>query len=568
MKKLLAALLLWGALFGVCHAGIPPIPPPAPFNPVNSTVYTKTLDPETTPKFRLAVAKTRAGLGDTIIAVVGTSISAGEHDADSFTNAKIISRVHQLALMGVLGLPTNDDAWWGDMGAYGHGTTLPTMNPAITLTTWTGAGAVNTIGGAYMANASNANTICTQLTKPADTANLNYLTTTGAGAIEWNVDGGSYSAPISENAAKSYASTSISFGGLMNATTGGAHLVCVKASTNTGYFAGLDPYNSTRSTVRLWNMGFLGAKAYTSDNQACWSCTTFPYSPGNVLGNAPVTPNLCMIEVGVNDANQIFNSLETLVQYQTYLHTIVTNCQKSGDVVLIQSLPTATATTPQIYTNQVNAAIAAEAATDNVPLIQWTARVGGNYTNAVAQGWMSASTQYHGSTSSYTDEATFEQQVINQLAGTGSVNGPAATAQSASATPTAPASTSAYKMAGLGVLFTPTATGNVAVTVNGTITGSTVTAGDGVKYQLSYGTGAAPANAAALTGTQVGPVQTYTSPSIVVAADINVPFSLGPVVITGLTVGTQYWLDLAAESAGTVSSGNTSNVSISASELK
>jgi hypothetical protein len=141
-----------------------------------------------------------------------------------------------------------------------------------------------------------------------------------------------------------------------------------------------------------------------------------------------------------------------------------------------------------------------------------------------------------------------------------------ATDQKAVAAPVAPSSTSAYFMQGLAGSITPVRSGKVLLTISGTVIASTVTAGDGIEHQLSYGTGAAPANAAALAGTQVGTVQSYTNPAIVTAADVAVPFSTSA-VITGLTLNTAYWLDLAAKSLATASSGGLSNVSVSAVEL-
>lgn len=140
------------------------------------------------------------------------------------------------------------------------------------------------------------------------------------------------------------------------------------------------------------------------------------------------------------------------------------------------------------------------------------------------------------------------------------------TAQSSVAAPTAPASTSAYKMQGLAGSITPGTSGKVLIVISGTITSSTVTANDGIKYQISYGTGSAPSNSGNLAGTQVGTIQTYTNPVTIVAADVHVPFST-QAVVTGLTLGTAYWLDLAAESNATNSSVALTAVSVTAIEI-
>jgi hypothetical protein len=133
--------------------------------------------------------------------------------------------------------------------------------------------------------------------------------------------------------------------------------------------------------------------------------------------------------------------------------------------------------------------------------------------------------------------------------------------------PTAPASTSAYTMQGLAGSITPVTSGKILVMISGTVANSSTTAKTGIKYQLSYGTGSAPANAAALTGTQVGNPQSWTNPSTAsAAADVAVPFSIHA-VISGLTIGTAYWIDLAAEAVTTASTGSLTNISISVIEL-
>lgn len=139
-------------------------------------------------------------------------------------------------------------------------------------------------------------------------------------------------------------------------------------------------------------------------------------------------------------------------------------------------------------------------------------------------------------------------------------------AQSQPSTPTAPNSTSVFTMMGLAGAITPKKSGTLMLTISGNLTGTTTTAGDGIAYQLSYGTGTAPTTNAALAGTQVGSAPQYTNPTTVTAVDIQVPFSI-TAVITGLTLGTAYWLDLAAKALNTASHVNFANLSISVIEL-
>ena len=107
------------------------------------------------------------------------------------------------------------------------------------------------------------------------------------------------------------------------------------------------------------------------------------------------------------------------------------------------------------------------------------------------------------------------------------------------ASPTNPAGTSSTSavMTGLGATckITPTNTGKISVSFNGNGTNNTI--GDGYYAQLQYGTGTAPTNGAALTGTGEGAVTATSGTG-------NIPFTLNA-NIPGLNLGTTYWLDIA-----------------------
>lgn len=149
-------------------------------------------------------------------------------------------------------------------------------------------------------------------------------------------------------------------------------------------------------------------------------------------------------------------------------------------------------------------------------------------------------------------------------AGTVTCSAKAAT-NSTVASPSAPNSTSVFTMQGLAGAITPAISGKIFVTISGTIITTQTAAGNGVQFQLSHGTGTAPTSNAALTGTQDGTVQQYLIPATVTAADVQVPFSIS-VVLTGLTVGTAYWIDLAGKAISATGTGF-ANVNIAVSEI-
>jgi hypothetical protein len=111
-----------------------------------------------------------------------------------------------------------------------------------------------------------------------------------------------------------------------------------------------------------------------------------------------------------------------------------------------------------------------------------------------------------------------------------------------------------FKMDGLAVAFTPKLTGNVIVYVNLDQYNTAFPAN--VYAQLWYGTGTAPGFGASTTGTQVGPTLSFST-----GVASQIAHGSITVKVTGLTVGTAYWFDLAGAvfSTGT---GFHNNISI------
>jgi hypothetical protein len=127
--------------------------------------------------------------------------------------------------------------------------------------------------------------------------------------------------------------------------------------------------------------------------------------------------------------------------------------------------------------------------------------------------------------------------------------------------PTATTSTSVVMM-GLGgtCKITPAITGRMMLQIQGNITNSTNTTI--TEIQGRYGTGTAPSNAAAATGTS------FTSPKDfqpLVASSPLSSFHIGSVV-TGLALSTQVWFDLSAAVSG-VSTGTVSKIDCYAVEF-
>ena len=135
-----------------------------------------------------------------------------------------------------------------------------------------------------------------------------------------------------------------------------------------------------------------------------------------------------------------------------------------------------------------------------------------------------------------------------------------ATFQGSPANPTGTVSGSGVMM-GLGgtCKITPATTGRIKVEFVGTTFNNTASANNNIAFR--YGTGAAPANAAAPSGTVLGTALVVTTLAAITG---TTPFVIGGIV-TGLTVGTAYWFDLViATTAGT---GSVNNLSCDAFEF-
>lgn len=96
-------------------------------------------------------------------------------------------------------------------------------------------------------------------------------------------------------------------------------------------------------------------------------------------------------------------------------------------------------------------------------------------------------------------------------------------------------------MQGIGITFTPNATGNVFITISGNLANGTN--GDGIDYRGQFGTGTPPVNGATSTGTQFSIISELTK---VNGAASNYSFLLSG-GLKGLSIGTTYWVDMATK---------------------
>lgn len=111
-----------------------------------------------------------------------------------------------------------------------------------------------------------------------------------------------------------------------------------------------------------------------------------------------------------------------------------------------------------------------------------------------------------------------------------------------------PTSTSSYVMGGMNNLITPQRSGNILAIFSGYCTSSATTANEGVSLQFAYAAGStAPSYQASATGTTVGEVQEFSvGTTLSGSGDLRAPIS-AQCLISGLQVGTEYWIDVQIE---------------------
>lgn len=145
---------------------------------------------------------------------------------------------------------------------------------------------------------------------------------------------------------------------------------------------------------------------------------------------------------------------------------------------------------------------------------------------------------------------------------TGPAGGGTSSISSTQSSPADPATTTSATgvMMGLAVPFTPSSSGKLLFLVSGDIDNNTNNRG--ASFQLRTGTGTAPVNGAALTGTTRGPLYQFFNNNL----NERNPFSIN-FIASGYTISTAIWLDLSLAVVGGVSTARIRNLSISILEI-
>ena len=351
------------------------------------------------PNFRKAVVDTLFGVSDTIINFAGDSTDAGViaigGAAAVYTNGRVQSMPALLAqYLNSLGIPSIADNWFGDAASSTHSSTLAAYYPQVTLgsgwASFTGGGVGLVPGGYAIANSTTTNNLATASRSQCDSATIFYLQSPSTGSFTWQADSGTVSGAINtSNGTSGIATLNVSLGSV------GTHTLNIARTAGSVYIVGVDFYNSTKKQIRVRNLGVGGSQ--TSD----WVYTNYGWSIGNQINKAAYAAALTFVGPGINDWINAAGASNTQTNLISLYGKIAT---AGGDIVIVDPLPSNTSAVSAATQAQYTSVIKALALSQNLAMFDLNLRMV-NYGTAVAQGFMGAGDNYHGTFEGYGDAA-------------------------------------------------------------------------------------------------------------------------------------------------------------------
>jgi lysophospholipase L1-like esterase len=362
------------------------------------------------PKWQACRAKIVAGTSNCIVMIIGESTPAGLGAAWNASSDAGWSRAtgwpSQLPVMldQLYGIPATSHSVFGD-AAQGTPTLYYQYDPRVAITTWTNTSAFGVTAGKNLwsgtvaagrlaFNPQNTDQFPNNLVQQTDRLTIftaGYAPTPTPDALAIDVNGGAALTTISDTSSALVKTTvSASLGtntwGMTCTNDGSFAVGCFVA----GYYA----YNSAISQAIIVNASWSGSTV------ADWNTSGAPWSP--LLAIAAVAPDLCIIQIGGNDAG----ADTVIATYKTDLTNIVNACKASGDVLLVTSQPADPATVTYATTVQYIQADLDVATATNVPVLNWYLSLCGNMTSTPSKACWNAGMQAGWGPENYGNSAT------------------------------------------------------------------------------------------------------------------------------------------------------------------
>lgn len=331
-------------------------------------------------KIRAAILRAASGAGLATCAVIGDSTTMGQGAAGGAYVAGGGLRASTAAFAAALrgrGLPFTNMSNFGGGGNGDIALIQPYTGTISARGTWTfqpfGGAATVSGAGCYKSNADGSLLTFDFSSVLAggniDTFVVYYAELPGGTSFQTQVDGGALSAAVPTNAAKAVKKLVVAAG------SPGSHTLSLKGAGNSGYILGVEAYDSTKPSVRVWNWGIQGTKV------GDWMGPTDGLSP-QVSIPATFQPDWVHINLGIND----WNTGTPIATFKAGLLALGDMCAATSGIVLESPIPT-NSTAPLETQRQYVEAIAEVAAQRGWLFLDiWSAMV--SYDASSAMGLM------------------------------------------------------------------------------------------------------------------------------------------------------------------------------------
>lgn len=281
-------------------------------------------------KWRLALAKSRAGISPAKIVMLGDSTTLGSGGTGTSgyqSGTRAVSPAVKLATqLSSFGLNTRSDSIFGSgsLGTYGTN-----YDPRFVYDAgWSSSLLLNaSYGGTFRGNANGAVMTVTP-TKAWTHAKVWYAQAASQGNMSLSASDAT-TVPIVGNGANALASATLVKSGSASLSP----LVITKTNATTNYVLGVEFWDSSLNDIRIVQMGASGAKA------GDFAASANPWDGLNEL--TALAPDLTILNLAIND----WNAATATGTFTTAIQSWITAAKVTGDVLIMTGYPTAAATT-------------------------------------------------------------------------------------------------------------------------------------------------------------------------------------------------------------------------------
>lgn len=333
-------------------------------------------------KWRAALAKVRAGTSNAKLLCVGDSTTAG-YSSVTNTSVRLKSYPAQLAtFLTGRGITAGSQSFWGTNLLPGG---LAANDSRVTSSGWSAA-PIGTPGGGI--TATSAATLAFTPAGSVDTFDIYYI---GVGVFSAAIDAGGATNSTGSQVQK-----------MTVTATAGTHTLNLAWVSGTAYVLGVDAYNSATKQVSVWNLGNYGSTSVG------WAINSNAWDHSKIIPTN-YQPDLSIICLGIND----MGTGVPLATSQASLQTLISACQQTGDVILVNPVPSqVTAARPQTILDAYSTMLAGLATANGCAFVDLAGRFE-SYTVSNGLGFMADG--LHPSSAGYCDKAQAFLHMISNV---------------------------------------------------------------------------------------------------------------------------------------------------------